>query len=488
MRHLGGVARVGAVTLTAAALALAATHVSGSVQLADRHSGAGLPDSSSVLVDQATLVCPGQQRLGAVGLRDVKGDVVTAVAPLPEGLVSGVPDGGSGTVTLEGGPDATKISSGGQSGLVVSAPVTAAYPVVARAKSALAPGAVATQVWRHTGDDDRGLAVTPCQPPSSDVWLVAGGAGASRTERLIVSNPGANAVTASLEIFGTKGRLPGTDDHSVSIPPLSRAVISLDAVAPDEPGPVVHVTATGGVVSAVLDEQWVDGATARGIDDGTRAAPPSKDLVIAGVDVSGAVWVRIANLGDTEALVQVRLLTDKGAVQPDVLRAVRVPGQSTTAVQVPGASGAVGLGLRSDEPVVASAWTERRATTADHMGDFAWSPATPALRGVSGLALPALGGMTKRLLLSTGSTASSAQVRIGSGATGRTTTVDVPADSTRVVDLGDADAVWVVPTGAGLRGAVSVVGADSGVPLYSVASLTDAPLRALSLPVRQVRN
>jgi hypothetical protein len=66
--------------------------------------------------------------------------------------------------------------------------------------------------------------------------------------------------------------------------------------------------------------------------------------------------------------------------------------------------------------------------------------------------------------------------------------VDVPADSTRVVDLGDADAVWVDPAGPGLRAAVSVVGAESGVPLYSVASLTDAPLRALSLPVRQVRN
>ena len=488
MRRLGGAVRIGAVTVTAAALALAATHVSGSAQLGDRHRGAGLPDSSSVLVDQVTLVCPGQQRQGGVGLRDVKGDVVTGVVTLPQGIVPGVPSGGSGTASLEGGPDATRLSSGDQRGRLVSAPVTAAYPVLARADGALAPGAAATQVWRHTGDDDRGLAVTPCQPPSSDVWLVAGGPGASRTERLIVSNPGANAVTASFEIFGREGRVAGTEDHSVSIPPLSRTVISLDALAPDEPGPVVHVTATGGVVSAVVDEQWIDGATARGIDDGTRAAPPGKDLVIAGVDANGSVWARVANLGDSEALVQIRVLTDKGAVQPAALRAVRVPAGSTSTVFVPGASGAVGLGLRSDQPVVAAAWTERRAATADHMGDFAWAPATPALRGVAGLALPGLGGMTKRLLLTAGPKAAAAQVRIGDGDSVRTTTVVVPADSTRVVDLGDAEAVWVVPSDGGLRGAVSVVGADAGVPLYSVASLTDAPLRALSVPVRQVRS
>jgi hypothetical protein len=33
-----------------------------------------------------------------------------------------------------------------------------------------------------------------------------------------------------------------------------------------------------------------------------------------------------------------------------------------------------------------------------------------------------------------------------------------------------------------------VAGVDGGVPFFSVASLSDAPVRALSVPVRQVRN
>jgi len=485
---LAGAVRVGAVVVAGAALALSATWVSGSVQLADAGSRAGLPETSSVLVDQATVVCPGQQRLGGVGLRDVRGDVVVAAAAPPPGAVGGIPSGGSGALALQSGPSAATLASGNDPGRAVRASVSTADPVVVRADGTMAPGLTATEVWLHRGDDDRGLAVTPCQAASSDVWLIGGGTGPSRTERLIVSNPGANAVSVGFEVFGARGPVPGADDHDVSIPPLSRAVVSLDALAPDETGPVVHVTATGGVVSAVLNEQWINGATARGIDDATRAASPGTNLVVAGVDVGGAVWTRIGNPGDSEALVQVRVLTEKGPVQPAALRAVRVAPRSTKTVQIPVSSGAVGLALRSDQPVVAGTWTERRATTGDRMGDFAWVAATPALRGGAGLPLPDLSGTTKRLLLTSGPEAARAQVRIGSGREARTVTATVPADSTRVVDLGDADAVWVVPTSGTLRGAVSVIGSDSGVPLYSVASLADAPLRALSVPVRQVQN
>ena len=245
---------------------------------------------------------------------------------------------------LLGGPSSTGLAQTSDRGEVASAGVSAPEVVIAKARGAFAPGLVATQVWRHSGDDDRGLAVTPCQLPSSDVWLVGGGGGPSRTERVIVSNPGANAVSVSLEVLGRGGPVDAAGDRSISIPPLSREVVSLDAVAPDEAGPVVHVTATGGVVSAVLDEQWILGATGRGIDDSTRAASPSTDLVVPGVETGGGIWLRLANPGDTEALAQVRLLTDKGAVQPEGLRAVRVPAGSTLDVARPVQRGRHGPG------------------------------------------------------------------------------------------------------------------------------------------------
>lgn len=488
MSKVSGIVRAGVVALAAAGLVVGATRVGGSLQLAAAGGRAGLPESSSVLVDQASLVCPGQQRLGASGLRDVTGTVTVAAASPAAGVVAGAPTTPSGSVQLLAGPSSTGLGQASERGAVASAGSPTPDSVIARGKGAIAPGLVATQVWRHTGDDDRGLVVTPCQLPSSDVWLVAGGAGASRTERVIVTNPGANAVSVSLEVLGHAGRIDGASTQSVSVPPLAREVLSLDAVAPDEPSPVVHVSATGGVVSAVLDEQWIDGATGRGIDDATRAAPPGTDLVVPGVETGGAVWLRMANPGDTEALAQVRLLTDQGAVQPDNLRAVRVPAGATVDVQMPRNAKAMGLGIRADQPLVAAAWTERRATTADRMGDFAWTPATPALHDVAGVLLPGLGGTTKRLLLTAGPGQAKVRVRLGSGDGARVSTVTVPADSTTVVDARDADAVWVVPVSGTVRGAVSVAGLDGGVPFFSVASLSDAPVRAMSVPVRQVRN
>jgi hypothetical protein len=175
-------------------------------------------------------------------------------------------------------------------------------------------------------------------------------------------------------------------------------------------------------------------------------------------------------------------------VQPDDLRAVRVPADSTLDVPLPANAAALGLGVRSDQPLVAAAWAERRATTADQMGDFAWTPATPPLRGVAGVLLPGLDGTTKRLLLTAGPAAATVEARFGTGDAAKVSTVEVPADSTVAVAVGDADSVWVVPTAGTVRGAVSVAGVDGGVPFFSVASLTDAPVRALSVPVRQVRN
>jgi hypothetical protein len=45
-----------------------------------------------------------------------------------------------------------------------------------------------------------------------------------------------------------------------------------------------------------------------------------------------------------------------------------------------------------------------------------------------------------------------------------------------------------VPTSGEVRGAVSVAGTDGGVPTFSIAAVQSAPVRALSVPVRQVRN
>lgn len=493
MSRATGITRGVVLALAAATVTVAATRSTGSVELAAPRPAVSLPASSDVLLDETTLVCPGQQRLGAVGLRDVPGTVTTtAVAPpvAALGALAGSAPHDTGSIRLQGGSSGVPLATGSGRGGPVGAAPTTAVPVLVSGSGAIAAGLVATQVWQRRGDDDRGLALTPCQPPASDAWLVGGGGGPSRTERIIVTNPGANAVSVSFDVFGASGPVAQTQGRSISVPPDSREVVSLDALAPDESRPVVHVSATGGVVAAVLDDAWIDGATARGIDDATRSASPGTDLVIAGVDAAGAASVRVANPGGDEALVQVRVLTTSGPVQPAALRAVRVPAGSTVDVPMTLPAGPAGLRLTSDLPVVAGAWVERRATSgSDRMGDFGWAPATPALQGLGGLVVPGLerSGATRTLLLAAGAGGTVA-ITTGSGAGLRTTTTTVGADSAASVPLGDADRVWVRSLSGDVRAAVTVVGAADGVPWFSVAAITDAPLTALSVPVRQVRN
>ncbi len=200
----------------------------------------------------------------------------------------------------------------------------------------------------------------------------------------MVSNPGANAVTVAFDVFGRGGPVAAAEGRSVSIPPRERVVVSLDALAPGEPAPAVHVIATGGVVSAVLSDQWIDGATARGIDDSVPAAAPATTQVRG----RASTWrPRLAAPRQPHHRRGGARAGDgpdgagSAANRPSCGPSACPPG-ATTDVPLALSAGAYGLRISSDRPVTAAAWTERRAATADRMGDFAWLPATaPHPRG-----------------------------------------------------------------------------------------------------------
>jgi hypothetical protein len=484
---------VAALALAASGLVVGASWSSGTVQLAAPHERAGMPQGSDVLVEEVTLLCPGQGQQGGEGLRSVPGTVRAAVAAPTRDLLAGVDLGGDGALGLTAIPTGTSLVSAADPGRAVTALVpgtTATDAVSATAAGARAPGLVAAQTWLRAGDDDRGLSLTPCARPAPDLWLLGGAAGPSRTERLVLTNPGANAVSVRLEVLGAKGPAAGVEDRSVSIAPGGRSVVSVDALAPDEPSPVVHVIASGGVVGAVLVDSWIDGATGRGTDTVTGSVAPGTDVVVAGVDVAGAAILRIANPGAREALAQVRLLTPTGATQPESLRAVRVPARSS--LDVPLETLAKGLGavrVVSDEPVTAGVWVDRRAATGDdRMGDFGWAPATPAVKVLGGLAIPRADGTrhTAVLALAAGGTQATAAISILASGTVSRRTVNLAVDTTTGVALGDADAVWVEPISGEIFGAVTLAGSDAQGPLYSVAAVYSTPVTALSVPVRQV--
>ncbi|HET8594646.1 MAG TPA: DUF5719 family protein [Intrasporangium sp.] len=489
MTPVGSILRATVLTVCAGTLIGIATTTTGSVELGGTRASAGLPAVSDAALTDASLVCPGPERVGAKGLRDVEGDTRVTAAAAPGSVLGDLATAGAGTIEIGAVGGGKALQKASDRAAPVTAGISDPVGVTARGRDALAPGVVATQTWLHRGDDDRGLATAACAMPASDLWLVGGGDGPSRTERLVLTNPGANTISVDFTVLGVKGTIEGTG-HGISIPPRSRSVLSLDTIAPDVASPVVHVVASGGQVAGVLSDAWIEGATGRGIDDAAPAAQPGRDLVLAGIDKAGTASVRIANPGQDEALVQVRVLTEKGPVQPDALRAVRVPAGSSLDVPLEVPDGALGAHLLADQPVVAGAWAERRvADGADRMGDFGWTAATPRVQRLAGLALPGavVPRSTTRLLLAAGAQDAAVTVTT-TGPGSQTRQVTVPADHSVVLDLGAAKAVWVQPRSGAAHAAVSVSGVLDNVPVLSIVPLAEAPVTAVTVPVRQVGN
>jgi hypothetical protein len=328
-----------------------------------------------------------------------------------------------------------------------------------------------------------------CVPATVSSWLTAGGAAPGRLEHLVLANPGLNPVTVDLSIFGVNGRIDSPAGQGLVVAGQARTVILLDAIAGSEPSPVVHVTARGGKVAAVLSETWLDGLVPRGGDDVVSQAPPSREQVIAGVPINGRAVVRVAVAQDSEAIVQLRLLTLAGPKPLPASGVSRVAGRSTKDIDLgPVPPGAYAVQVRADVPVVAAVMVDRRRA-AGGPSELAWSAASLPIRTLVGMALPAATaqGLTERLDLA--ATAVGASVRVTTVAAGGQVSVKdvaIGADSVSVLPVDGAASVWVTPVTGTVRGAVLTSASDAGGALLSVAPLTDLTLTSTPLALRQL--
>ena len=106
--------------------------------------------------------------------------------------------------------------------------------------------------------------------------------------------------------------MPSANGRNVAVPPRGRTSLLVDALVGPETTPVVHVVASGGVLTGIVEDSWVDGATGRGADDAAPAADPSNEQVVPAVYLDGPARLRVAVPGTEETVVQARALTKDG--------------------------------------------------------------------------------------------------------------------------------------------------------------------------------
>lgn len=476
------------VVVAATGLVVGATQVEAPLRLGTTPvTGQGGSDETAVgagvgPVRSAVLACPGPEQQGlpdpTVAEQPQSVTVTALTAPasaLPDdltlsartpGAVDLMPTARTAPVSTTTRAQTVEVDLAGPEGAVV------------RATGALAPGLAAAQWHLSLEEQRRGLSGTPCTLPAEESWLVAGGQQAGRLERLVLVNPGADATTGAVEVYGGAGRAEVIGGDAVVVPGGGRVVLLLDALAPGQADPVVRVTSTGGPVSAFLGDRWLEGSTDRGLALTTPTTEPALEHLVPGVRVAegGSTALRVAVPGTEQGVVQVRGLTDSGPMrlQQDV---TLVPAGRAQDIQVGGLpEGVHALEVSSDVPVVVAAGAST-APGADDVTDLAWSPAAGPLTGLAGLPLPELPDRPPAVLQLVATEASSAEVTVvapDGTATVRQLTVERPG--TVQTDLGDATAVWVQPLTGRLAAAVVMSQADEAGDLLTVLTLRGLPL------------
>ena len=469
--NVAGLARVALAGGAAFALVHVATTQSLDLDLVAASGEEPVVVPGTSLATRVTQVCPGPELTGIPGAPDVTVPASVVAESGPADLLPSPPEG-EGTLSAASG--ATTLFSVDRRPGSANARLPEGAPVRLTGEGALAPAFAATQEWRVDTKELRGLVTVPCTAGDSDLWLLAGGAGPGRQERLVLTNPGANPVTAQVTVHGEAG--PLGEPLLENVAPGSRVSLLLDAFHGEEQQPAVHVSAAGGGISATLTDTWVDGSTPLGAETTIAAAAPATEQVVPGAVVGDVpASLRVAVPGEEGAVVRVSILGDDGPVPTTGGSVLSVGPGGVGELPLEGVpAGTYAVALSSDAPVVASVFS--RSGDGQEPGDFAWSPAAEPLGTVGGAAFQEVGGLSRTLhLLSSDGNADVEVITVLDGAP-RSRTLDLLADRLATVPLDGATSVWVRRTGGSgdVRGTVLSASGEGPARFLSAMPLEES--------------
>lgn len=383
---------------------------------------------------------------------------VTAVSVAP----AGADDAASGRLDALGAAStqaalATLEPAAGAAAATVAGAAGSVVVHLDAAQDAPAWGAAAIGVLTAAGDL-RGLVAASCRPASAETWLVGGSTSLGSSARLVLVNPGSTAATVSLELWGASGPVELAGAAEYLVPPGSERAVLLEGVAAEQPRIVAHVTASGGLVAAYLQDSELRGLVPAGVDDVVGGQEPAVTQVVPGVSVvatpaGGADAGVLRVLAPHESgTATVTLLGADGEVALPGADGIELEAGAVLDIPLGGlAAGRYTAVVEADVAVVAGAMVTRGAgvgaAEVDSSSfdapalDRAWA-ASSAVGAAGALALPSVA--TGRLLVSaiddadtTGPLVAAIDVVGQDGAVLATTDVRVEQGTTTELDLAD---------------------------------------------------
>lgn len=326
-----------------------------------------------------------QQRVCPGPILALAADSSNAAAAASFGIPATVVASGESGAT----PRTSALTSGGSAGSPGS-PLLVTVPVaVGAGEPPLVAGAQSQQA---TQEDLAGLAVAACDEASSDSWLVAGATNLGQTSLVLLTNPGAAAVTVDLSVYGESGRVDAPGAAGISVPAGAQKVVPLAGLAPSVASPVVHVIAHGGRVLATMQQSLVQGIDPEGVELTAATGAPTLLQRISGVEVrtiaalkasqptegygSDLPAARVFVPGSKPATVTIGVVGETGTAAGNTFTATVKPGFATEIPLDGLVDGDYSVSVTSDQPVVAAVRTSTTSTTGK---DFAWFTASAPL-------------------------------------------------------------------------------------------------------------
>lgn len=300
-------------------------------------------------IGSSVLLCPEPGAGTDLGVR-----VTSAVIPGQPGQGDG--PGAAGLETLPGKNSASaKISTpGGQA--QIEAFGQTLPPIRAFGEGSLAPGLIADQWGRDPGGRGRGMASTACAPAASEFWFVGGGAVAGRTTRIVLVNPDDTSAVVDVIVHGPDGIIDAPAGRGLVVKGQDRLVVRLDVLAPGVAATAAQVLVRTGRVGAAVDDEQQAGLATVGTDWIPPAAAPATKVYVPGiVGGDGARVLSVVAPGDSDAIVNVRVLSPDGTFAPADRSTIQVPANSVVTIDMSPVldKQPSTLELTSDVPIVA---------------------------------------------------------------------------------------------------------------------------------------
>ncbi|KRE92965.1 hypothetical protein ASG76_16115 [Nocardioides sp. Soil774] len=255
-------------------------------------------------------------------------------------------------------------------------------PVVVNGAGDLAPGLVVSR-------SGAGSAVG-CDEPAPERWFTGLGASAEHTSTLTLVNPDKGPAVADVTLWDGSGLVDVPALRGVRVPGGRSTSFDLSEVAPNRDALAARVLVSRGRLSSsvvdVLDpvgrdepvREWLPG----------QAAPASTSYVVGVGATPSDRTLTLANPGDSEVRVELKLVSEESEFAPSGLEEVRLAPASVSELDLAGvlrgrtAEGVQAIRVEATGPVTA-------ALRVRSAGDLAFSVAGSVVADETAVALPA---------------------------------------------------------------------------------------------------